>query len=117
MHLWYPVWYLVYDGTSSNKTTGREYGLIIKALEILIEWTFFGRPGDRQRECYYIREYSTITCFLVTCMPLLFCIRNALRFLKNTLFKKHIVTEVIPKNDFYEQTEYRITGFIVWKTL
>ena len=34
MHLWYPVWYLVYDGTSSNKNTGREYGLIIKALEI-----------------------------------------------------------------------------------
>ena len=69
--LWYPVQNSVYEGASSKKTSGGEYGLIIKVLEIHIKITrkffwaarvlFFFFICQREKQKHYFLTVDKIS--------------------------------------------------------
>ena len=71
----------------------------------------------RYRQYSCIREYSTATCFLVSCIPFIVykkCVTTG--NWKNTLFQKHVLnTRIIQKNDFYEQPNTEFQDFFAMK--
>ena len=72
IHLQYPTQYSVYQGILSNKTTGGEYGLIIKALEIfertkkffLAVWVIniFIRQREKQKHYFFWPQIKFQNC-------------------------------------------------------